>query len=67
MINEKNLANPAQITMATDMALKRQAHQVVLFNRLIVDLQYVLTMQSHDDRERIVDHNRNVVSRWQNV
>lgn len=67
MIKEKNLANPGNITMATDWAMKRQAHQVVLFLRIITDFQYLLVMQKQDSRERIVNRGGQVVSRWESV
>lgn len=42
------------ITLATDMALRRQTWHAEILQRLIDSLQYQLIMQQHDDRERIV-------------
>jgi hypothetical protein len=52
------------ITLATDMALKRQQWFIQNVEKLAELMLYACIMVNHDDRERIVNHEGKVISRW---
>ena len=51
-------------TIATDLVLKRQQYFIMLVDQLTEHVQYTVVMQKFDDRERIVNKDGKVISRW---
>lgn len=52
------------ISLATDLVLKRQFFQQKLMLQLHQQLLTTLLLQEHDNRERIVNRDGKVISRW---